>query len=264
MASQMDIATAPSSAGVRSRLIAGYSLMIAGMVACYLLIRSFGERLAAPAVPILTGAAHAAPKPASAIGHVLLALLIIIILARLLGNAFRLLHQPPVIGEIIAGDSARAVISRPGGAGGIGVHVPDRSRAVFAGHLGSWRGPLHVPGRIRARPGIAETAWSRSGCDFSREHHCPIPARRRPVLVLVSSALFKRGSIHLLLPFKISSGTGTRIGFALGQLHSMPERWRKTLAKVESAQKRRRRDRDTCSCSRNWIGDEWETTYHPL
>ena len=39
----------------------------------------------------------------SAIGHVLLALVIIIIMARLLGTAFHYFHQPPVIGEIIAG-----------------------------------------------------------------------------------------------------------------------------------------------------------------
>src|SRR3984885_10717234 len=91
----------PASPSSKLRLVLGYSLMIGAMIVCYLLIRSYGETLS----PAATNAALATRAPAarSAIGHVLLALLIIIILARLLGSAFHYFHQPPVIGEIIAG-----------------------------------------------------------------------------------------------------------------------------------------------------------------
>jgi Kef-type K+ transport system membrane component KefB len=102
MASQSGILIAPSPVGARTRLAIGYALMIAAMVVSYLLIRSYGETLIAPAVSVALKA-HPGARPAGAIGHVLLALLIIIILARLLGSIFHYFHQPPVIGEIIAG-----------------------------------------------------------------------------------------------------------------------------------------------------------------
>ena len=82
-------------------LIGAYSVMIGGMIVTFMLIRSFGEKLGTTVAPLVAGA-HTAGN-AGAIGHVLLALLIIVVLARVLGNLFRLLHQPPVIGEIIAG-----------------------------------------------------------------------------------------------------------------------------------------------------------------
>src|SRR5581483_9946992 len=78
-----------------------YSLMIGGTILIFMLIRSYGETLTAVAASVTT-TGHGA-SPAGVIGQVLLALLVIIVLARLLGNAFRMLHQPPVIGEIIAG-----------------------------------------------------------------------------------------------------------------------------------------------------------------
>jgi len=101
MASSSAVLSRPASVSGNLRLALGYSLMIAGMVACYLLIRSYGETLSPPAIATLK--AHAAAGRSGAIGHVLLALLIIIIMARLLGSAFHYFHQPPVIGEIIAG-----------------------------------------------------------------------------------------------------------------------------------------------------------------
>src|SRR5690242_15166200 len=92
----------PAAFQGHSRLAFAYSLMIAGMVLVYLLIRSYGETLSAPETVVAVNG-HAGRIQAGAIGHVLLALLIVIVLARLLGSAFRVLHQPPVIGEIIAG-----------------------------------------------------------------------------------------------------------------------------------------------------------------
>ncbi|HXN87092.1 MAG TPA: cation:proton antiporter [Candidatus Binataceae bacterium] len=102
MASQSGILIAHSTVAARTRLAMGYALMIAAMVASYLLIRSYGETLIVPAVGVAVKA-HPAARQAGAIGHVLLALLIIIILARVLGSVFHYFHQPPVIGEIIAG-----------------------------------------------------------------------------------------------------------------------------------------------------------------
>jgi Kef-type K+ transport system membrane component KefB len=102
MASSSAVLSRPASVSSNLRLALGYSMMIAGMVVCYLLIRSYGETLSAPAMNAAVKA-NAAAGRSGAIGHVLLALVVIIILARLLGSAFHYFHQPPVIGEIIAG-----------------------------------------------------------------------------------------------------------------------------------------------------------------
>ena len=59
--------------------------------------------MAAPAgVPVPPGA-EAAPAAKDALGHLLLALVVIIIAARGVGALFRYFHQPPVIGEVLAG-----------------------------------------------------------------------------------------------------------------------------------------------------------------
>jgi Kef-type K+ transport system membrane component KefB len=75
--------------------------MIGGTVGVFMLIRAYGERMTVAAVPVVRNG-HAEAN-AGTIGHVLLALLIIVVLARLVGSVFRVLHQPPVIGEIIGG-----------------------------------------------------------------------------------------------------------------------------------------------------------------
>jgi Kef-type K+ transport system membrane component KefB len=75
--------------------------MIAATVGLFLVIREYGERLA-PAE-----ATTDAPKAAAAKGqhlmHVLLALVAIILTGRWLGKLFGLIHQPRVIGEMVAG-----------------------------------------------------------------------------------------------------------------------------------------------------------------
>src|SRR5579863_301573 len=81
-----------------------YALSLAGAVAGFFLIQSWGSKLGAPAVaqgaaPIAS-AGHA---PANELLHVLLALVAVVAMARLLGTLFRNIRQPPVIGEIIAG-----------------------------------------------------------------------------------------------------------------------------------------------------------------
>jgi Kef-type K+ transport system membrane component KefB len=78
--------------------------MVVGGVALFLLIRTRGETLTAPA-PLLPADALGAGVSASpnAILHVLLALVAVIVLGRLLGAALQSVGQPPVIGEVLAG-----------------------------------------------------------------------------------------------------------------------------------------------------------------
>jgi K+:H+ antiporter len=100
----MDAPADRSSAG-RARVAAAYGLMIGATVLIYLAIRAYGERLLAPA--------PAAGQPAFLAGHggehvddmlhVLLALVVVIVLARAIGTLFRRFQQPPVVGEILAG-----------------------------------------------------------------------------------------------------------------------------------------------------------------
>ncbi|MFO0760994.1 MAG: cation:proton antiporter [Byssovorax sp.] len=86
------------------RTLGGYTAMIAGTVLAFLLVRSFGGRLEAPAP---TGAvrfgAAAGPEAVNTLLHVLLAMVVIILASRALGAVFRFIQQPPVIGEVIAG-----------------------------------------------------------------------------------------------------------------------------------------------------------------
>src|ERR1700674_2156283 len=80
----------------------GYTLMIAAVVAAYLGIRWYGDLLSAPA-PLMGAATGAARSSSDVMLHLLLALIVVIVMARGLGTLFRSVHQPPVIGEIIAG-----------------------------------------------------------------------------------------------------------------------------------------------------------------
>lgn len=92
---------------IPSRLRAGtvlaYLLMIVATVAALASIRSLGSTLRpseAVRMPV------PAPPPSGEgddLFHVLLALAVIIVAARLLGAVFRYFRQPPVIGEVVAG-----------------------------------------------------------------------------------------------------------------------------------------------------------------
>ena len=83
---------------------AAYATMVLGAVALFLIVRSYGETLQAPAraqsaVEIAVASA-AAPN---ALYHVLLALAAVIVVGRLLGKLFVMIGQPPVIGEVLGG-----------------------------------------------------------------------------------------------------------------------------------------------------------------
>jgi Kef-type K+ transport system membrane component KefB len=85
------------------RLAAGYTLLVAGSVLVFLIIRRVGEDffVAAGDVP-LDLPSRTAPV-SSAVPDVLLALATVIVAARLVGAAFRRIGQPAVVGEIVAG-----------------------------------------------------------------------------------------------------------------------------------------------------------------
>lgn len=85
--------------------------MLAAAIASFLLIDHFGSSLvapdAAPAAEIAAAAPKAAtgaaPRPADALLHVLIALAAVIVTGRLISKVFARFQQPPVIGEVLAG-----------------------------------------------------------------------------------------------------------------------------------------------------------------
>ena len=77
--------------------------MIGGAVGLFLLVRAAGSTLVAPAPAFTVSAANTTSAKADVLLHVLLALVVVIIAARAFGALCRRIHQPPVIGEVIAG-----------------------------------------------------------------------------------------------------------------------------------------------------------------
>src|SRR5262245_58223261 len=93
--------TAPAG-GIKP--VAAYSAMIVVTILAFLLVDAFGTHLVAPGVSDGPHPGTPAPGPDTHVfAHVLLALLAVIVGARLLGALFRRLQQPPVIGEVVAG-----------------------------------------------------------------------------------------------------------------------------------------------------------------
>lgn len=84
--------------------VAGYVALLLGGMGIFLLVRTYGEGLEAPAAP-----ADARPVGQPAAGqvdvvlHVMATLAAVIALGFVLGRAFRYFGQPPVIGEVVAG-----------------------------------------------------------------------------------------------------------------------------------------------------------------
>ena len=87
------------------KTVAAYAGMVVIAAALFAWIRSAGEQLAAPAGASPVAQATRAPHHADALlGAVLLALAVIVIMARVIGRAVeKYLRQPPVMGEILAG-----------------------------------------------------------------------------------------------------------------------------------------------------------------
>ena len=87
------------------KIALAYLLMIGGVIVAYLMIRSYGEGLISglPIQAVKSSTSGAGSSSPDVMLHVLLALIVVIVLARTLGSLFRAIHQPPLIGEIIAG-----------------------------------------------------------------------------------------------------------------------------------------------------------------
>jgi Kef-type K+ transport system membrane component KefB len=88
----------------KSRTALIYAVILAASVSVFFLIRFFGKSLVAPEASVSPGPGYRpAPQAEIALAQVLLALVVIILVARVLGVAFQRLGQPRVIGEMIAG-----------------------------------------------------------------------------------------------------------------------------------------------------------------
>src|SRR5271157_1728522 len=92
----------PASA-VRLPVFLAYGLMLSAAAGIYLLIRSYGETLTAPGPAVSALPGTIVHVRVDTLLHVLLALVVVIVMARGLGMLFRLVQQPAVVGEIIAG-----------------------------------------------------------------------------------------------------------------------------------------------------------------
>jgi Kef-type K+ transport system membrane component KefB len=87
-----------------SRVILLYAASLAAAVGIFLVIRFVGLRISPFAARPQGIPATAPPAETPAVLlHVLLALVVIVIAARILGAIFRWLHQPQVMGEVVAG-----------------------------------------------------------------------------------------------------------------------------------------------------------------
>jgi Kef-type K+ transport system membrane component KefB len=94
----------PDRSRVRTWVSAlAYPLMIVGAIGLFLLVRSSGSALVAPAPAVAAVPSGATPANADVLFHVLLALVVVIVAARVCGAICKRMHQPPVIGEVIAG-----------------------------------------------------------------------------------------------------------------------------------------------------------------
>lgn len=81
-----------------------YGSMIAATVGGFFAVSFLGRELVAPEAIGVPGLGRALPASSTeTLLHVLLAMAVIIAVARILGNVFRRLHQPPVVGEVVAG-----------------------------------------------------------------------------------------------------------------------------------------------------------------
>jgi Kef-type K+ transport system membrane component KefB len=84
--------------------MAAYGGIMAGAVACFWIIRWYGQRLDGPAVATTLARSAAAAEPTVGIvWHLLVALASVILVGRSLGACFRRVGQPPVMGEVIGG-----------------------------------------------------------------------------------------------------------------------------------------------------------------
>lgn len=80
-----------------------YGLMAVGAALAFLLIVRFGDSLTPVLAAVEPAAQAAAPEGASPMVRVLLVLVLVVGLGRLLSKLLAGIHQPPVVGEVLAG-----------------------------------------------------------------------------------------------------------------------------------------------------------------
>jgi Kef-type K+ transport system membrane component KefB len=101
------VATATQSTSSRSNVAATlvvYALMIVAAVGVFFAVRQYGMTLTAPSAAEATAQTTAAKGAASdTMLHVLIALAAVIVVGQILAKLFSYIHQPPVIGEVVAG-----------------------------------------------------------------------------------------------------------------------------------------------------------------
>ena len=96
------VATSSWALPPQARSYYRYFLTLVAVIIAYLFIRAYGDTLSAPA-PLHPATGAVSQIHVNDFLHVLLALSLVIATARSLGSLFRLIHQPPVVGEMIAG-----------------------------------------------------------------------------------------------------------------------------------------------------------------
>jgi Kef-type K+ transport system membrane component KefB len=129
---------APSPKGLR--LFWAYALMLGGAILVFLLVRTLGDSLSAPPAPEIEAAPGAYGGASETLLHVLLALTVVLVVARLLGSVFRHFHQPPVIGEVIAGIALGPSL--------LGRVAPEASQFLMPAHVAPFLGVIAQVGVI--------------------------------------------------------------------------------------------------------------------
>src|ERR1700719_1836282 len=88
----------------RSRGVLVYGASLAASICIFLLIRYLGHSLVASGEQTDHASVPAVPSETSGTWmRVLLALIVILVVARVIGAIFRMLNQPQVMGEVVAG-----------------------------------------------------------------------------------------------------------------------------------------------------------------
>ena len=106
MSEKIESASSASTLSSKLKGFAAYSLMITLGVGGYLAVRAVGEQRSAAAGTAIRQAAVAAKHGTGTVDvtfHVLLTLAAMVALGYLLARLFRVIGQPPVIGEVVAG-----------------------------------------------------------------------------------------------------------------------------------------------------------------
>lgn len=99
----MSVDSNPRTLYQRARPYLAYGALLVFVAVVYLFIRAYGDTLVAPPAPVSTSDSAEQQIHVNDFLHLLLALALVISAARGLGALFRIVKQPPVVGEMVAG-----------------------------------------------------------------------------------------------------------------------------------------------------------------